>query len=192
MSSSPTVAAGSVYVGSEDTNLYAIDAATGNEEWVFGTGSPIESSPIVADGTVFFGSNGGTLYAVETDGISSSIGTRAELGTLGHNDGWPFLDKPITVPWYKSYITPDITGIGIFLLITAGMVGGFSIVHKFKSQTTPDSDLDFETSGDSDQTTPPEVRLGQLESKMENESKHLTEREIAEVIELTEGDSDDE
>jgi hypothetical protein len=64
--SSPTVADGTVYVGSHDKTLYAVDAATGTEEWAFTqpTGT-VRSSPTVADGTVYVGFYDGTLYAVD-------------------------------------------------------------------------------------------------------------------------------
>jgi outer membrane protein assembly factor BamB len=55
-----------VYVQSRDGTLYAVDAATGEEEWAFTqpTGD-VHSSPTVVDGTVYVGSNDGTLYAVD-------------------------------------------------------------------------------------------------------------------------------
>ena len=63
--SSPAVANGIVYVGSEDKNLYAIDAVTGKEKWRFATGDHIFSSPTVADGTVYVGSEDENLYAID-------------------------------------------------------------------------------------------------------------------------------
>ncbi|WP_246084548.1 outer membrane protein assembly factor BamB family protein, partial [Salinadaptatus halalkaliphilus] len=60
--SSPTVADGTVFVGSDDANLYAVNAETGNQQWAF-TGSLARSSPTVADGTVFVGSDDNNLYA---------------------------------------------------------------------------------------------------------------------------------
>ncbi len=63
--SSPAVVDGTVYVGSRDYKLYAIDAATGKEKWAFKTGSWVESSPAVANGVVYFGSNDGYFYAVK-------------------------------------------------------------------------------------------------------------------------------
>ena len=66
--SSPTVADGTVYVGSYDDTLYAVDAATGTQEWAFDTSGSVRSSPTVVDGTVYFGIikyQGGTLYAVD-------------------------------------------------------------------------------------------------------------------------------
>ena len=66
--SSPTVVDGTVFVGSHDDNLYAVDTETGTEEWVFETGaSAVFSSPTVVAGTVFIGSSDDNLYAVDTE-----------------------------------------------------------------------------------------------------------------------------
>jgi outer membrane protein assembly factor BamB/tRNA A-37 threonylcarbamoyl transferase component Bud32 len=54
-----------VYVGSGDRTLYAVDAATGEEEWAFETGGEVDSSPTVVDGTVYVGSDDENLYAVD-------------------------------------------------------------------------------------------------------------------------------
>lgn len=62
--SSAAVAAGMVYVGSEDGNLYAVDAKTGAEKWHFATDGAVSSSPHVADGVVYFTSEDGKVYAV--------------------------------------------------------------------------------------------------------------------------------
>ena len=61
---SPAVADGVVYVGSQDGNVYALDAATGAQAWSFPTGAPVTfSSPAVADGVVYVGSNDGKVYS---------------------------------------------------------------------------------------------------------------------------------
>jgi len=65
--SSPAVANGTVYVGSRDFRLYALDAATGAKRWEYKTNSWVESSPAVVDGVVYFGSNDGHLYALNAD-----------------------------------------------------------------------------------------------------------------------------
>jgi outer membrane protein assembly factor BamB len=64
--SSPTVVEGTVFVGSTDTNLYAVDAGDGTEQWRFETGGPVySSSPAVVEGTVFVGSADNNLSAVD-------------------------------------------------------------------------------------------------------------------------------
>ena len=62
----PRVVGGTVYAGSSDGNLYAVEAATGEFLWRFETGGAIGSSPTVVDGTVYFGSADNNLYAVAT------------------------------------------------------------------------------------------------------------------------------
>jgi outer membrane protein assembly factor BamB len=63
--SSPTIANGLVYFGSGDTNVYALDAATGSLKWKFKTGDVVHASPAVADGAVFIGSWDSYFYALD-------------------------------------------------------------------------------------------------------------------------------
>jgi len=63
--SSPAVADGTVYVGSRDSKLYALDAVTGAKRWEYETDSWVESSPVIVNGIVYFGSNDGSLYALD-------------------------------------------------------------------------------------------------------------------------------
>ena len=62
--SSPTVADGIVYVGSEDKNIYAIGAWSGNLIWNFTTKDAVESSPAVANGLVYTGGDDGYVYCL--------------------------------------------------------------------------------------------------------------------------------
>ena len=81
--SSPTVVEDTVYFGSLDGNLYAVETSSGELKWSFGTGDFVFSSPTVVDGTVYFGSD--NLYAVETGVDGSSEGSRVLQRTLGHH-----------------------------------------------------------------------------------------------------------
>ena len=67
--SSPAIGSdGTVYVGSNDEKLYAINGKTGVKLWEFGTGDWVRSShAISSDGTVYIGSFDKKLYAVKTD-----------------------------------------------------------------------------------------------------------------------------
>ncbi|MFB6147190.1 MAG: PQQ-binding-like beta-propeller repeat protein [Halobacteriaceae archaeon] len=108
--SSPTVAGGSVYVGTDisDSGVYAIDAADGTVQWRFDTGNDVNTCPTVVDDTVYVGAPDGHVYALDAaDGTERwrfeagyvrssptvvddprgghSVGSRVDLGTLGHH-----------------------------------------------------------------------------------------------------------
>lgn len=63
--SSPAVAEGTVYVGSGDGNVYALDASTGEPRWTFRTGDVVHASPAFDRGVLYFGSWDGDFYAVD-------------------------------------------------------------------------------------------------------------------------------
>jgi hypothetical protein len=70
--SSPAVANGVVYVGSDDSNVYALNATTGAKLWGFTTGYWVYSSPAVANGTVYVGSVDGNVYAIGNAAAATS------------------------------------------------------------------------------------------------------------------------
>lgn len=63
--SAAVVAGGTVYVGSADKRLYAVEAETGRERWRFDTQGIVRSTPAVEGGLVFFGSYDHHVYAVD-------------------------------------------------------------------------------------------------------------------------------
>lgn len=63
--SSPVIANGTVYIGSGDQNVYALDATTGKRKWTFATGDVVHASPAVANGVVFIGSWDRNVYAID-------------------------------------------------------------------------------------------------------------------------------
>ncbi len=67
--SSPAIGAdGTIYVGSEDYRLYAVNP-NGTLKWAYAVGGPITSSPAIgADGTIYVVSDDGNLYAFTTNG----------------------------------------------------------------------------------------------------------------------------
>ena len=73
LGSSPAVANGVVYIGSEDKKVYALNASTGAKLWRYATGNAVYSSPAVANGVVYVGS-GGNEYA-----LNASTGALLEL-----------------------------------------------------------------------------------------------------------------
>ena len=64
--SSPAVSNGSVYFGSGDGNIYALDATTGDLKWKFKTGDVVHASPAIVDGTLYIGSWDSYFYALDS------------------------------------------------------------------------------------------------------------------------------
>jgi hypothetical protein len=106
--SSPAVADGVVYVGSDDNNVYALNASTGITIWTYGTTGLVDSSPAVANGVVYVGSNDYSVYAFGT----------------------------ITVPQPPPY-QPPIPEFPLqaatFSLVALGACAAFAIIAKKKS-----------------------------------------------------------
>jgi outer membrane protein assembly factor BamB len=67
--SSPAIASdGTLYFGSYDQKLYAVNR-DGTEKWSFGTGGVILASPAIgADGTIYIGSADQRVYAISPEG----------------------------------------------------------------------------------------------------------------------------
>ncbi len=62
---SPVVLDGIAYIGSEDSNLYAIHAVTGELIWKFKTGGAVSSTPAVYNNVIYFTSYDGYCYAAD-------------------------------------------------------------------------------------------------------------------------------
>lgn len=63
--SSPVYRDGTIYVGGDDGNVYAVSAADGRQRWKHRTGGPVASTPAVVDGTLYVASYDGKLYALD-------------------------------------------------------------------------------------------------------------------------------
>lgn len=101
--------------GWQGGTLYAINAANGTVEWSFSVSEIINTTPTVYNGMVYFGSQNNSTYALDADtgsqqweydigGVSNgvhssptvvkdpnegaSVGSRINLGTLGHHHSW--------------------------------------------------------------------------------------------------------
>lgn len=62
--SSPIVVNGTLYVGSRDHNVYALNASTGAMRWSYKTGGWVASSPTVVNGIIYVGSDDSKVYAL--------------------------------------------------------------------------------------------------------------------------------
>jgi eukaryotic-like serine/threonine-protein kinase len=107
--SSPAIAEGTLYIGSWDTYLYALDATTGNEKWRFKTGDDpvahnhvgIQASPAVMDGVVYFGSRDSYAYAVDA-------GTGKQIWKFSTDGSW--VNNSMVVHDGRVYFGTSIPG----------------------------------------------------------------------------------
>jgi outer membrane protein assembly factor BamB len=63
--SSPSLADGQVYFGSQDKYVYSLNARTGKLLWKFQTNDRIKSSPAIYKGKVFIGPDDGYIYCLD-------------------------------------------------------------------------------------------------------------------------------
>lgn len=67
ITSSPRIDGNTVYVGSWDGHIYAIDCKTGYIKWKYQTGWAIDSTPEVSENLVFVGSLDNNFYALDKE-----------------------------------------------------------------------------------------------------------------------------
>lgn len=67
ITTSPSIANGTVVAGSEDYHVYAWDVETGNRQWRFRVGGRCYTSPAIADGIVYAGGVSGRVYGLAVD-----------------------------------------------------------------------------------------------------------------------------
>ena len=60
--SSPAIAGGRVYFGSNDGRFYVLNLSDGAKVWEFNAGAPLSASPAIANGRVVIGAQDGKLY----------------------------------------------------------------------------------------------------------------------------------
>jgi eukaryotic-like serine/threonine-protein kinase len=78
--SSPVYRDGVIYIGSDDGNVYAVDAASGRQRWARPTRGPVSSTPAATADTVYALSYDGRLYALDagTGAVRWSFATGGE------------------------------------------------------------------------------------------------------------------
>jgi outer membrane protein assembly factor BamB len=94
--SSPAVVGGTVYIGSDNNTLFAIDMVTGTLKWKYIATGDVRSAPAVADGKVFFtdrsgnltclsATTGGYLWHYRADGVTESRSSPTIYNNGTHN-----------------------------------------------------------------------------------------------------------
>jgi polyvinyl alcohol dehydrogenase (cytochrome) len=95
----PTVAAGRVYVGSQNGTVYAIDAARGCVRWTFAAAGGVRTAITIGDGLLYFGDTAANAYAVDEQTGTQRWRRSVESHPLARITGSPTLhDGRLYVP----------------------------------------------------------------------------------------------
>jgi eukaryotic-like serine/threonine-protein kinase len=96
--STPAASGGTVYFGSSDAQVYALDERSGALRWKFATHGRVSASPAVAAGRVYVGSFDGNFYALD-----AATGTLAwKFTTEDAQKNGPTYTRPDGTPNYRA------------------------------------------------------------------------------------------
>lgn len=134
--SSPVVDDNTLYIGSNDSCLYALDKENGNLKWKYKTSGEIKSKPLLHNGSVIFNSTDGFIYSIE----KSSAKEQWKFTTNGENrlDMWDYYlsspvyaDNKVFVGSGDGYIyaIEASTGTLVWKYKTEGIVHATPLIH---------------------------------------------------------------
>lgn len=110
VSSSPVVVNNTLYIGSDDYNIYAIDATTGSQKWKYTTGNFVRSSATILNDTLFIGSNDGYLYCLNA--TSGTLIWKKKAYTSGAVKASPtVLYNTVFATWHGMFEVTNTVGL---------------------------------------------------------------------------------
>ena len=111
--SSPIESEGTVFVGSTDGNLYAVDADSGEMRWSFRARAAVASSPALAGDLVIFGDRTNTYWALErtTGAVRWSLPTGPDQPLPWGPEGWDYHTASATIVGTRAYFGSGDGGI---------------------------------------------------------------------------------
>lgn len=115
----PSINDGIVYFGSDDHDLYALDAQSGELKWQFSTNGLVRSRPAVVDGKAYFVSDDGYLYAVEA--TSGQQVWRTDIGNYSESQK---RENPGTIPDPTTFDYLQSSPVVVNQMIYAGSADG--------------------------------------------------------------------
>ena len=146
--SSPAIGEdGTIYVGSADKKLYAINP-DGTTNWVFTTRGAINSSPVIGtDGTIYVGSLDHNLYAINPDGTTNwvfptfnSIRSSPALGEdgtiyFGSDDNRLYALRPDSSKLWEFLTASDMIKFARYSATMEEMNKSFEVVKRLVEET---------------------------------------------------------
>jgi hypothetical protein len=135
VTSIPAIGAdGTVYVGSHDYKVYALDGATGAKRWEFATLGEVWSSPtIVAGGRVYVGSMDGKVYAL----ASSSKGGLARSPWPMRSRNAQHTGRAMRPPVITTSPQNQTVAVGTNVTFTVTATGTEALTYQWRKDGVP-------------------------------------------------------
>lgn len=105
--SSAVISNGSVFIGSDDGHIYAIDLAKGHKRWKYLTGGAVEAPPLVINDRLYVGAEDGIFYALHTSTGKEIWKYQTDAKILGSANGSVQAEGkylPILVGSYDNFL----------------------------------------------------------------------------------------
>ena len=134
---------GIVYVGSWDSNIYALNAITGEKIWSYKTSGPVQSTPLIRNGVVYIGSSDQNVYALNaTNGVKiwnyTTLGSVNSAPTfyentvyIGSNDHCIYALKINQEP----IINPTVPSILVIMAISCFSLACILVIKLLQTKT---------------------------------------------------------
>ncbi|HEX4697248.1 MAG TPA: PQQ-binding-like beta-propeller repeat protein [Candidatus Udaeobacter sp.] len=114
---SPVIEGRTIFFGSDDGNVYAVDNETGRQIWKTKTRGPVSATPAIANGTLYVGSYDGNFYALnlETGALKWKFATGGErrFEAKGLN-GWQPKNQTIADPFDIFLSSPVVVDGAVY------------------------------------------------------------------------------
>jgi len=105
ITSSPSISDGKVCIGSQDKNIYCLDAYSGEKLWNFTIGTQVLSSPAIYNGKVYTGADDGHIYCLD-------IKTGNQIWKINAGGTIPIVFAPVWQPRSSPIIINDKLYVG--------------------------------------------------------------------------------
>lgn len=126
--STPIVSSTTVFIGCDDSYLYALNATNGSFIWKFKTGASVfQASPALANNMVFIGSGDSILYALSADS-GKLLWSRSIIGNLQMSSPVIGGDGSLYLTTYSSGLLLSINSVTGNLYWSSGLNGDASSV----------------------------------------------------------------
>lgn len=126
--SAPVIVSNVVYIGSGDSNVYALNFSDGRKVWSFPTDGPVDAPPMALENTIYVGSLDGFLYALDAGKGTLRWKYKTDDKILGSANYWKQPYGPVQIIAgsydYRLHSIDAVTGKSNWVYETGNYING--------------------------------------------------------------------